>query len=196
MSKEVTIGILALQGDYEAHQKMLEERLGVQTRLVRTAGELQEVDGLILPGGESTTIGKLMERVGLDETIRERAGAGMPLYGTCAGMILLAKDIVGSEQLRLGLMDISVERNAFGRQVESFEADIPVPVIGEEPVRGVFIRAPYVREAGSGVDILGRYREKIVAVRQGHLLATAFHPELTEDTRVHAYFVGMARHGE
>lgn len=196
MSKEVIIGILALQGDYEAHQKMLEERLGIQTRLVRTARELQKVDGLILPGGESTTIGKLMGRVGLDEAIRERAGQGMPLYGTCAGMILLAKDIVGSEQLRLGLMDISVERNAFGRQVESFEADIPMPIIGEEPVRGVFIRAPYVREASSGVDILGRYREKIVAVRQGHLLATAFHPELTEDTRMHAYFVGMVRRSE
>jgi 5'-phosphate synthase pdxT subunit len=190
---DVTIGVLALQGDYEAHQKMLEERLGIPTRLVRTTKELDAIDGLILPGGESTTIGKLMERVGLDKAIRERAQSGMPLYGTCAGMILLAKEIVGSQQLRLGLMDICVERNAFGRQVESFEADIPVPIIGEEPVRGVFIRAPYVREASAAVEILGRFREKIVAVRQGPLLATAFHPELTEDTRVHTYFIQMVR---
>lgn len=172
---------------------MLEERLGVKARLVRSADELAGVDALIIPGGESTTIGKLMDRHGLDRAIRARADEGMPVYGTCAGLILLAKEIEGSDQLRLGLMDVTVARNAFGRQVDSFEADIPVPVIGEEPVRGVFIRAPYVTQAGPDVEILGRYRDRIVAVRQGNLLGSAFHPELTDDARLHAYFAEMAR---
>src|SRR5579863_7503082 len=122
-----TIGILGVQGDFGAHRKMLEERLGIPTRLVRAPDEMEGVDGLILPGGESTTIGKLMDRYGLDDAIRARAGNGMPVYGTCAGLILLAKEIEGSDQLRLGLMDIGVARNAFGRQIDSFEADIPLP---------------------------------------------------------------------
>lgn len=172
---------------------MLEERLGVKARLVRSVDELAGVDALIIPGGESTTIGKLMDRHGLDRAIRARAREGMPVYGTCAGLILLAKEIEGSDQLRLGLMDVTVARNAFGRQVDSFEADIPVPVIGKEPVRGVFIRAPYVTQAGPDVEILGRYRDRIVAVRQGNLLGSAFHPELTDDARLHAYFAEMAR---
>lgn len=182
------IGILSLQGDFEAHQKALAQ-LGAAATLVRTAGEIAEVDGLILPGGESTTVGKLMDRHGLDRVIRERAAAGMPVYGTCAGLILLAKDIDGSDQLRLGLMDVTVCRNAFGRQVESFEADIPVAAIGDEPVRGVFIRAPYVRQIAPDVEVLGTFEDKIVAVRQGNLLGTAFHPELTDDLRMHTYFL-------
>jgi pyridoxal 5'-phosphate synthase pdxT subunit len=189
--KKPVVGILALQGDFEAHRKMLEERLGAEARLVRSADELAEVDGLILPGGESTTVGKLMDRHGLDTLIRERAADGMPIYGTCAGLILLAKQIEGSDQLRLGLMDLTVARNAFGRQVESFEADVPVPAVGEEPVRGVFIRAPYVTETAPDVEVLGRYEDKIVAVRQGNLLGSAFHPELTDDARMHAYFLHL-----
>jgi 5'-phosphate synthase pdxT subunit len=192
-NSDVTIGVLALQGDFEAHKKMLEERLGVSARLVRSPDELEGIDGLILPGGESTTIGKLMDRHGVDTAIRERAAAGMPIYGTCAGLILMAKDIEGSDQLRLGLMDIEVTRNAFGRQQESFEANIPVPAIGEEPVRGVFIRAPYVSRSAPDVETLGRYEDRVVAVRQGNLLGSAFHPELTDDSRLHEYFVKMVR---
>jgi pyridoxal 5'-phosphate synthase pdxT subunit len=189
--EDVTIGILALQGDYEAHRKVLKERLGVTARLVRDAGELADVDGLIIPGGESTTIGKLLDRQALSEPLRDRARQGMPLYGTCAGLILMAREIEGSDQPRLGLLDIKVARNAFGRQIDSFEADIPVPQIGPEPVRGVFIRAPYVSESSPSVDVLGRYEDKVVAVRQGNLLGSAFHPELTDDPRFHAYFVEM-----
>ncbi len=189
------LGILALQGDFDAHRKMLEERVGVQTALVRTPDELARVDALILPGGESTTIAKLMTRIGLDTAIQERAGAGMPIYGTCAGMILLAKDIESRpDQPTLDLMDIRVARNAFGRQVDSFEADVAFALTNESdaaPVRGVFIRAPYVTAAEPPVQVLSRYQEKVVGVRQGNLLATAFHPELTDDARVHAYFARM-----
>jgi 5'-phosphate synthase pdxT subunit len=192
-SRDITIGILALQGDFEAHRTLLEERLGVRTVLVRTADELRSVDGLILPGGESTTVGKLLDRFGLDDVIRERAEQGMPVFGTCAGLILLAHEIEGSDQPRLGLLDVTVARNAFGRQVESFEADIPVPALGSDAVRGVFIRAPYVKEAGPGVEALGTYEDKIVAVRQGGVLGFAFHPELTDDARMHALFVEMVR---
>jgi len=193
---DLTIGVLALQGDFEAHRKMLEERLGVKTRLVRSVEELEGVDALILPGGESTTIGKLMNRFGLDRAIRARAAEGMPIYGTCAGLILLAKEIEGSDQLRLGLMDVAVARNAFGRQVDSFEANILIPVLGDEPVRGVFIRAPSVTRVEPDVEILGRYEDRIVAVRQGRLLGSAFHPELTDDTRLHACFVEMAKRAD
>jgi 5'-phosphate synthase pdxT subunit len=194
-SPDKIIGILALQGDYDAHRKMLEERVGAQTAFVRTPEDLARVAGLVLPGGESTTIAKLMDRVGLDTAIRARAEAGMPVYGTCAGMILLAREIEGRpDQPTLGLMDIRVARNAFGRQVDSFEADIaftPEEGIAAAPVRGVFIRAPYVTETTPEVQVLSRFRDKIVGVRQGRLLATAFHPELTDDARVHAYFAQM-----
>jgi len=187
------IGILALQGDYEAHRKMLEERLNVKTRLVRTKAEIDEVDGLIIPGGESTTMGKLMDRFGLDEKIRARVEGGMPIYGTCAGMIVLAKNIEGSDQNRLGLLDVTIARNAFGRQVDSFEADIPISVLNNDSVRGVFIRAPYVLEMGEGVEVLGNYEDRTVAVKQGNVLAIAFHPELTDDPRMHALFVRMVQ---
>jgi 5'-phosphate synthase pdxT subunit len=190
-----TIGILGLQGDYDAHRKMLSEHLGASTQLVRTPAELADVDALILPGGESTTIGKLLARIGLDQAIRDRAAAGMPIYGTCAGMILLAKQIEGRpDQPTLDLMDITVARNAFGRQVDSFEADLPFSDDADgsdQTVRGVFIRAPYVTERADTVRVLGRFQDRIVAVRQGNLLATAFHPELTDNPRVHAYFLQM-----
>jgi len=192
--RNCTIGVLALQGDFEAHRKML-DGLNVRSAEVRTARDLAMADALILPGGESTTIIKLLDRIGLDKVIQERFQAGMPVYGTCAGMILLSRSVEGRpEQPTLGLLDATVARNAFGRQVDSFEADIPVRLGDEEAeseVRGIFIRAPYLTSIGEGVEVLGRYQDKIVAVRQGALLATAFHPELTRDATVHSYFVRM-----
>jgi len=188
----MTVGVLALQGDFAEHLAML-SRIGVDSREVRKVGDLEGVDALIIPGGESTTIGKLMARYGLDEAIRARAQQGMPIYGTCAGLILLAQAIEGSDQPRLGLMDIAVVRNAFGRQIESFEADIPFAPTPEQPVRGVFIRAPIVSRVGAGVQALSEFAGKIVAVQQGNLLATAFHPELTDDTRVHRYFLSLVK---
>ena len=197
------IGILALQGDYDAHRKMLEEQLGATTRFVRAPENLTDIDALVLPGGESTTIGKLMQRIGLDTAIQARLEAGMPAYGTCAGMILLAKTIQDRpEQPTLAALNVTVARNAFGRQIDSFEADIPFTPItnastaqntntGKNSVRGVFIRAPYIVESSPDVQILGHFRDKIVAVQQGNLLATAFHPELTDDPQVHAYFLQM-----
>lgn len=189
----VTIGVLALQGAVEPHVRML-ERCGVQALRVRFADELDVVQGLIIPGGESTTVGKLMARFGLDEKIRERAAEGMPILGTCTGMILLAKEIADSDQDRLGLMDITVKRNAFGRQVDSFETDLEVADIGGEPVRAVFIRAPYAVNV-NGVEVLAQFDGKAVFVRQCNLLGCSFHPELTQDTRVHQFFVDMVQQG-
>ncbi|HEX6972202.1 MAG TPA: pyridoxal 5'-phosphate synthase glutaminase subunit PdxT [Limnochordia bacterium] len=185
------IGVLALQGSVAEHLRALAE-CGVDGVAVRKAADLDEVAGLILPGGESTTIGRLCRLGGLDVRIRERAAAGMPIYGTCAGMILLAKRIAGEPGAHLGLMDIDVARNAFGRQVESFETDLCVPELGEAPVRAVFIRAPYATAAGPGVQVLARLDDtKIVFARQGPFLASAFHPELTDDRRIHRYFLSM-----
>ena len=195
--KRPRVGVVALQGDYAAHIQAI-EAAGGDAFLVRTAEEVAGADGLILPGGESTTIGKLMVRYGLDTAISEAAGQGTPIFGTCAGMILMAKRIARGEkqggQPTLGLMDIGVARNAFGRQVDSFEADIEAPRVTDESgetVRGVFIRAPYIEENGPDVDILAHFENKAVLARQGNLLASAFHPELTGDTRVHRYFLRM-----
>lgn len=211
-SKNKVIGILALQGDYDAHRNMLEAQLGAVTRFVRAPQDLSDVDALVLPGGESTTIGKLMQRVGLDRAIQARLQAGMPAYGTCAGMILLAKTIQDRpEQPTLAVMNVTVARNAFGRQIDSFEADIPFNPLRSEAstqdtntgerqaetnVRGVFIRAPYIVETAPDVQVLGHFRDKIVAVQQGNLLATAFHPELTDDPQVHAYFLKIVAASE
>lgn len=186
------IGVLDLQGDVAEHRQILSS-LGCETVAVKRAAQLDGLEGLIIPGGESTTLGKLMVRFELMEAIRQRAQAGMAIYGTCAGMILLAKEIEGSEQPRLGLMDITVRRNAFGRQVDSFEVDLPILVLGSPPVRAVFIRAPYILSVRPGVEVLATYENKIVMARQGRYLVTAFHPELTEDTRVHAYFLKMIK---
>lgn len=192
-NQRVTIGVLALQGDFEAHLRML-ERCGVQGREVRTAEQLRKVDGLIIPGGESTTIMKLMQRYGLDAVVRQRAEEGMPVYGTCAGLIVMAREIEGyPAQPRLGLLDVAVARNAFGRQVDSFEVDLPVPKLGEPPVRAVFIRAPYVTRTGANVEVLASLDGKVVLVQQANLLGGAFHPELTDDLRLHRYFVEMVR---
>lgn len=192
MSSKITIGVLALQGAFQKHIEML-GRCGVNAITVRTAEELAQVSGLIIPGGESTTVGKLMVRYGLDKKIAEAAHQGMPIYGTCTGLILLAKDIAGSDQPCLHLMDVTVLRNAFGRQVDSFEADLEIDEIGSPPMRAVFIRAPYVVEVRDEARVLARCDDKIVLVRQGNLLGGAFHPELTEDIRLHEYFIGMVR---
>lgn len=184
-----------MQGDYDAHLAAV-AAAGGAGYLARTPEAVADADALILPGGESTTIGKLLARYGLDDAIKKAADRGIPVFGTCAGMILLARRIVQGEkrggQPTLALMDIAVARNAFGRQVDSFEADIDAPdVAGDEAVRGVFIRAPYAAEVGPGIDILARYEDKPVLLRQGNLLAAAFHPELTGDARVHEYFLQM-----
>lgn len=186
------IGVLALQGAFREHHRMI-ERCGAEALDIRKPEELDQVAGLILPGGESTTIGKLMVEWGLLDKIKERAAEGMPIYGTCAGMILLAKEIVGSEQPRLGLMDITVERNAFGRQTESFEADLPIAELGTEPVRAVFIRAPLIETAAANVKVLASVNGKAVVARQDQFLVTSFHPELTGDCRIHEYFIRMAK---
>ena len=194
-NQKVRVGVIAMQGDFDAHIKAVRSA-GGEAFEVRTPQAVSEADALILPGGESTTIGKLLARYGLDTAIAEAHQKGKPIYGTCAGMILLAKRIAHGEkqggQPTLGLMDISVARNAFGRQVDSFEADIDAPEIaGGETVRGVFIRAPFVEESGPEVRVLARFNDRVVLVRQGNLLASAFHPELTDDTRLHRYFLSM-----
>lgn len=179
------IGIGAVQGAVREHERVLRS-LGADTVLVRSAADLEGIDGLVLPGGESTTIGLLMDEYGIAEVLRR---GEIPVFGTCAGMILMAKEIEGSDQSRLGLMDIAVRRNAFGRQRESFEEAIAVPAIAAEPLHGVFIRAPFVTSVGADVEVLGTVDGKIVLCRQGHMLASSFHPELTDDDRLHRYFL-------
>ncbi len=192
----VKIGVLGLQGDYLEHHQVL-RRLGVETVDVRLPSHLEGVEGLIVPGGESTTIGALAERYGLLGPIRRMAEAGVPIWGTCAGMIFLAKD-AGRPQPILGLMDIQVRRNAFGRQIDSFEVDLEIPALARlgdpRPFHAVFIRAPVIEAVGPGVEVLARLEDgTIVAAQQGHLLATAFHPELTDDLRFHQYFLEIVR---
>ena len=185
------IGVLAVQGAFIEHEKAL-ARIGAEPVEVRLPQHLDDLGGLIIPGGESTTIGKVAKRWGLMEPIRAFARPGRPLWGTCAGMILMAKDVMDSMpgQPTLGLMDIAVRRNAFGRQVDSFEADLEVSALGEEPFHAVFIRAPLVERVEDGVEILAQLDDgTVVAARQGNLLVTAFHPELTGDDRFHRYFL-------
>ncbi|WP_341346353.1 pyridoxal 5'-phosphate synthase glutaminase subunit PdxT [Paenibacillus sp. FSL H3-0469] len=183
------IGVLALQGAVTEHIVSI-EKTGAQGLPIKRIEELDGIDGLIIPGGESTTIGKLMRKYGFIEAIREFADQGKPIFGTCAGMIVLAKRIAGDEAGHLELMDITVARNAFGRQRESFECDLEVKGIAE-PVRAVFIRAPLIDEVGPDVEVLTLYKDEIVTARQGNLLACSFHPELTDDYRLHQYFAGM-----
>jgi pyridoxal 5'-phosphate synthase pdxT subunit len=186
------VGVLAYQGDVREHLRALAE-VGAPGVPVRAPADLDAVDGLIVPGGESTVIGKLAARFGLLGPLRERARAGLPVFGTCAGMIFLAREVEGPPQDLLGVLDVRVRRNAFGRQVASFEADVDVKGLDGGPVSAAFIRAPWVAEAGPGVEVLGEVDGKVVAVRQGDLLATAFHPELTGERRLHALFVDLAR---
>ncbi|MGY0056949.1 pyridoxal 5'-phosphate synthase glutaminase subunit PdxT [Streptomyces sp. LZ34] len=190
----MSIGVLALQGDVREHLAAL-AAAGAEARPVRRAEELAEVHGLVIPGGESTTMSKLAVIFGMLEPLRERVRAGMPVYGTCAGMIMVADKILDGreDQETFGGIDMTVRRNAFGRQNESFEAAIDVAGIDGGPVEGVFIRAPWVESVGAGVEVLATYGDHAVAVRQGHVLATSFHPELTGDHRVHALFADIVR---
>ncbi|MBN1462352.1 MAG: pyridoxal 5'-phosphate synthase glutaminase subunit PdxT [Paludibacteraceae bacterium] len=182
------IGVLALQGAVREHRNML-QKLGAETVDVLTPKDLEGIDGLVLPGGESTTVGKLLLRYNLLEPIIQLGRKGLPVFGTCTGLILLAKHINGSDQLRLGLMDMHVERNAFGRQLASFEADMQIPVLGTEPFHTVFIRAPYIEKVGETVTVLLEHEGKILMAEQANFLVAAFHPELTDDTRLHGYFM-------
>ncbi|HLG51127.1 MAG: pyridoxal 5'-phosphate synthase glutaminase subunit PdxT [Chloroflexi bacterium] len=189
----MVIGVLALQGDFREHGQML-RRIGIDAIEVRLPADLARVDGLIIPGGESTTIGKLLVRFELMDLLRQRIADGFPVYGTCAGAIVLSNQVLdaAADQPVLGVLDVAIRRNAFGRQVDSFEVDLPVPILGDPPFHAVFIRAPIIERIGRGVEPLARLDDgTIVAVQQGHLLATAFHPELTTDGRFHQHFAAI-----
>jgi 5'-phosphate synthase pdxT subunit len=188
------IGVLALQGDVREHARMLRD-VGAIPSEVRRPAELDTVDGIVIPGGESTTIGKLAAAFGVLEPLQKAVAEGMPAYGSCAGMILLATEVLDGrpDQQLVGGLDITVRRNAFGRQVDSFEADLDVAEMPGGPLHAVFIRAPWVERTGPRVEVLARAAGRIVAVRQGALLATSFHPELTDDLRVHGLFADMVR---
>ncbi len=189
------IGILAIQGSREEHAEIL-KKLGVDFLYVRNKEELARVDAIILPGGESTTIGMLMARNSLNSALKAAIAGGLPVYGTCAGAILLAKKIVGNQQAdTLGLMDIGILRNAYGAQLDSFVTDLKVPVLGKEALEAVFIRAPQIENVGKAVEILAEYNKKPVLVREKNMLVSTFHPELTEDTRVHKYFLSFVKNG-
>lgn len=186
----VQVGVLALQGDYREHAGILRE-LGADVLLVRRPADLDGIAALVIPGGESTTIGKLAERFGLLEPLRERIGAGLPTLGTCAGMIFLAGGTTGAPQAQLGVLDVVVARNAFGRQVASFETDLEVEGL-DGPMPAVFIRAPWIEKAGEGVEVLASVDGHPVVVREGNVLATSFHPELTGDRRLHTLLLELA----
>jgi pyridoxal 5'-phosphate synthase pdxT subunit len=188
----VRIGVLGVQGAFAEHLALLDS-LGVESRLVRLPHELEGLSGLILPGGESTAMRRLIDRWGLRDPILDLAAIGAPVLGTCAGMILLARRIVDGDVPVLPLLDVSVKRNAFGRQLDSFEADVHVPLLGDVPVHGVFIRAPVIADIGPGVDVLARLEDgRIVAVRERNVIATAFHPELAAEPRFHRLLATMA----
>jgi pyridoxal 5'-phosphate synthase pdxT subunit len=186
------VGVLALQGDVAEHVAAL-EKAGAAAVPVKTLAELERVDGLVIPGGESTTVMKLLARFELAEPIVARARAGMPLWGTCMGMIVVARDVAGLDQPTLGLLDVTVRRNAFGRQNESAEIDLAIPALGPRPFAAIFIRAPWIERAGPSVEVLAERDGHGVMVRQGAVLGTSFHPELTGDPRVHAYFLAMVQ---
>jgi 5'-phosphate synthase pdxT subunit len=187
----MNIGVLSLQGAVAEHLRGI-ERSGANAIEIKRVEQLEEIDGLIIPGGESTTIGHLMRLYGFIEAIRLFSERGKPVFGTCAGLIVIAKEIVGQPNSHLQLMDIVVKRNAFGRQVDSFEVELDVKGI-ERAVKGVFIRAPLIVSVGPNVDVLAVHHGEIVAAREGHLLTTSFHPELTDDYRIHEYFVNMVK---
>ena len=189
MSK-MKIGILALQGDFREHAEAV-KKLGAEAALVKLPEDLDRVHGLIIPGGESTTIGMLMERHKLGKAIKKKHKEGMPIYGTCAGAIILAKEIIESRQPKLNLAEISIKRNDYGRQIDSFEAELDIKGIGK--FKGVFIRAPVIKKIHNGAEILAEYKKSPVMVKQDSILITTFHPELTDDLRVHKYFMDMAK---
>ena len=186
------IGVLALQGAFAEHVNVLRS-IGVDAVEVRLPEQLADLDGLVLPGGESTTMRRLIDRWGLRQPILDLAASGAPLFGTCAGMIILAREIADGEAPVLPLLDVTVERNAFGRQLDSFETDLAVPLLGDQPVHGVFIRAPVIDRVGPEVDVMARLDDgRIVAVRERNVIATAFHPELAGETRFHRLLATMA----
>jgi 5'-phosphate synthase pdxT subunit len=189
------VGVLALQGAVREHLELLRQ-CGTSAMPVKKPSDLALLDGLIIPGGESTTIGKLLVKYHFIEPIRELAERGIPIFGTCAGLILLAKRITEGSQPLLGLMDIEAKRNAFGRQRESFEADLSIPDLGEKPFRAVFIRAPWIESVGNGVQVMAEFNGKAIMARQNSLLVAAFHPELTDDVRIHRYFLDMVRENQ
>ena len=184
------VGVLALQGAFREHVAAVAS-LGATAREVRQLKDIEGIDALIIPGGESTTIGKLLNEWNMLEPLRQRILDGMPVYGSCAGLILLCREIENSDQPRLGVLDATVRRNAFGRQVDSFETDLNIPEIGADPIPAVFIRAPVITGVGAGVTVLAEVKGQAVAVRQNNILATSFHPELTPDTRMHSYFLSF-----
>jgi 5'-phosphate synthase pdxT subunit len=186
------VGVLALQGDVVEHVAAM-HRAGAEAIPVKNRADLARVDGLIIPGGESTTVMKLLDRFQLGAPIIERVKSGMPLWGTCMGMIVIAHEVVELQQPSLDLIDISVRRNAFGRQNESAEIDLPIPALGENPFPAIFIRAPWIERAGPAVEVLAERNGHGVMVRQDNVLGTSFHPELTQDQRVHGYFLEMVR---
>ena len=179
----LVVGVLALQGDFEAHSRTLRQ-LGAEPREVRTPADMEGLDALVIPGGESTTIGKMIDSAGLESALRAHHQAGRPILGTCAGLIVCDAE-------HLGFIDATAKRNAFGRQLQSLEADLEIDGAGDEPLRAVFIRAPWVERWGPEVEVLASYDERPVAIRQGNVLACAFHPELTDDPRFHAIFMAM-----
>ncbi|WPP41465.1 pyridoxal 5'-phosphate synthase glutaminase subunit PdxT [Paenibacillus hunanensis] len=185
------IGVLALQGAVAEHIRSL-QLAGAEAVSVKRVDELGELDGIVIPGGESTTIGKLMRKYDFMDALKQFSAQGKPMFGTCAGLIVLAERIEGQEEAHLALMNMTVCRNAFGRQKESFETDLDIQGV-PEPVRAVFIRAPLIESVGEGVEVLSVYNDEIVAARQQHLLACSFHPELTDDYRLHQYFVDMVK---
>ena len=186
------IGVLAVQGDFLEHVRTYGS-IGVEAVEVRLPEDLDGLSGLTLPGGESTTMRRLIDRWGLRQPILDLAETGAPIFGTCAGLILLAREIVGGEPPVLPLLDVTVQRNAFGRQLDSFEADLQVPMLGDEPVHGVFIRAPVIDRVGAGVEVMASLDDgRIVAVRERNIIATAFHPELAGETRFHRLVATMA----
>lgn len=185
------IGVLALQGAVAEHMKLL-EKVGAEPVAIKKVEQLNDIDGIILPGGESTTIGKLMVKYGFDIALQEFSAQQKPIFGTCAGLILLAGEIAGQDWNHLGLMNMTVQRNAFGRQRESFETDLKIDGVAED-FRAVFIRAPLILGIGENVQVLSEYKGEIVAARQGHLLCASFHPELTDDSRMHDYFLQMVK---
>lgn len=190
---QLRIGVLALQGDFAEHLAMLRAN-GVDAVEVRTLAQIDGCDGLVIPGGESTTIARLLIAFEMLEPLRERIRNGLPTWGTCAGAILLADDVPALDRAPIGVMDMTVDRNAFGTQIQSFEADLHIAGMDGPPLRAIFIRAPVIRRVGAGVEVLARLADgRIVAARQGHLLATSFHPELTHDSRLHGYFAEMCR---
>ncbi len=187
---QLCVGVLALQGAFREHVAAV-TRLGATAREVRQLKDIDGIDALIIPGGESTTMGKLLNEWNMLEPLRQRILDGMPVYGSCAGLILLCREIEDSDQPRLGVLDATVRRNAFGRQVDSFETDLSIPEIGADPIPAVFIRAPVITGVGAGVTVLAEVKGQAVAVRQNNILATSFHPELTPDTRMHSYFLSF-----